>query len=558
MAIAETAELAVRLSLDDRVSRSIGTIERRLGAFSGAVNRNLGRAIDAGLTRGIRATFGFLEDGLESLKALELAQAQTQAVLESTGSVAGVTAEQVRRLAEQYEALNATIDDKVIQSAENVLLTFTNIREQAFEPALAAVLDFSQATGRDATEAARLLGKALNDPARGMIQLRRAGVSLNAETEEQIQTLAEQGRLYEAQKILLDELTIRYGGSFAKAGQTAAGTQARLLDVVEDLQRAFATKLLPAVERVSVRLTEYLGRPETIAFFERLGDVLGSLLTDENLDAAAFAIESAAKAVGGAISLFNQLPPEIKALAIGAFAINKVTGGAVGGAAEAFGKLVGAGLKQIFAAHVTVVGGSVTGSPGGVPGVVGKGGGGVKGALGGAARIILPAAAIAAAVEVSGVLDPRHQTASGQVFRGTNDAAEQIGHLERAISRLEERIAGGERGIAERQLAETKAALARLQASLRPPLDQIVASSHQSYVAQQAASTRTVDGLLALIGSSRAEIAATRASGQQAAAAIRDKKLSTTVNVTTSTQVTVRDMVTRTRSSARYGQAFAL
>ena len=42
MAVAETAKLAVELSLDDtKFARSIGRIDRRLGAFSGAVNRNL-------------------------------------------------------------------------------------------------------------------------------------------------------------------------------------------------------------------------------------------------------------------------------------------------------------------------------------------------------------------------------------------------------------------------------------------------------------------------------------------------------------------------------------
>ena len=74
--------------------------------------------------------------GLNSLIKLEQAQAQTAAVLKSTGEAAGINGEQVTALAEKYESLNATIGDEVIRSAENMLLTFTNIKGKAFEPAL--------------------------------------------------------------------------------------------------------------------------------------------------------------------------------------------------------------------------------------------------------------------------------------------------------------------------------------------------------------------------------------------------------------------------------------
>ena len=56
-----------------------------------------------------------------------------------------------------------------------------------------------------------------------------------------------------------------------------------------------------------------------------------------------------------------------------------MTGGAVGGAAEAFGKILGAGLQKIFAANVTVIGTNVSGGAGGA---AGAGGVGVLGAAG--------------------------------------------------------------------------------------------------------------------------------------------------------------------------------
>ena len=54
MATAETARLIATLELQDKnftrglkqVERGVGRVDKKLGAFSGAVNRNVGRAVD--------------------------------------------------------------------------------------------------------------------------------------------------------------------------------------------------------------------------------------------------------------------------------------------------------------------------------------------------------------------------------------------------------------------------------------------------------------------------------------------------------------------------------
>lgn len=364
MALAERAKLIAELSLDDKMSPAIQRIDRRLGAFSGAVNRNLGRAVDTAASFAVRGLVGAFKGGIESLRALEVATAQTNAVIKSTGGVAGETAADIVALSEKYEGLNATIDNKVIQSAENVLLTFTNVRKQAFEPALQAALDLNQAMGggEGGLQGTIVqLGKALNDPIKGLTSLQRVGVTFSADQKAQIKDLVAKNDLLGAQGIILAELSKEFGGSFAAAGNTAAGAQAKLADSIEDVQIALATDLLPVVQNVTQKLSSYLGKPSTIAFFKDLGHTISTLFTDENLDAAAGAIQTAATAVGGAISAFNKLPGPIKALAVGAFAINKVTGGAIGGIASGFGKVLGAGLSKIFATNVTVVGANVTG-----------------------------------------------------------------------------------------------------------------------------------------------------------------------------------------------------
>ena len=59
----------------------------------------------------------------------KVSAAQTNAVLKSTGGVANVTGEQVRKLADKIMRYSG-IDDEAVASGENLLLTFKNIRNE--------------------------------------------------------------------------------------------------------------------------------------------------------------------------------------------------------------------------------------------------------------------------------------------------------------------------------------------------------------------------------------------------------------------------------------------
>jgi hypothetical protein len=53
------------------------------------------------------------------------------------------------------------------------------------------------------------LGKALNDPIKGVTALQRVGVSFTQSQKDQIKTLVESGDTMDAQKIILGELSPR-------------------------------------------------------------------------------------------------------------------------------------------------------------------------------------------------------------------------------------------------------------------------------------------------------------------------------------------------------------
>jgi hypothetical protein len=493
MALAETAELAVKLSLGGNFVSQMGKVNRSLKTFDKESSRayRAGQQIGTGIKRGAAIAAGGVALlasqvalGLDSLVELESQTAQTNAVIKSTGGVAGITATEVGRLAEKYESLNATIGDEVIREGQNLLLTFTNIRKKAFEPALQAALDMNTAMGKGPeglTSTVRILGKALNDPTKGLSALSRVGITFSKEQAKRIKGLQEEGKLYEAQTLILGELEKRFGGSFLAGGSTTAGKVAKFQDAIDDLQRSLATALLPTVGNLADAFSDLLQDKDVIRATEDLGREIGKLFSKDNIKAgakaigdvfslirdAAPAIKSALGTVGTVLSTafkaFTSLPPEVQQLLIGGLAVNKLTGGLITNIAGGiFGALK---LMTVQAGVVNVNGGIVNGGGKGLPAGGPKGGGG--GAAGAVGNVVKVAGVVglavglgALAVEVSGLRSDEHQI-GGQTVRATNNVAKRIEQTKANIAALTERAANGDQ-VAQRQLAEQRTVLANL------------------------------------------------------------------------------------------------
>jgi phage-related protein len=183
--------------------------------------------------------------------------AQTTAVIQSTGAVANVSARQVSELVDALSA-KAGVDDELIQSGANVLLTFTKVRNEVgagndiFNQATAVALDMSVALGQDLQSSVTQIGKALNDPIAGLTALTRVGVQFTDQQKEQIKTLVESGDVLGAQKVILAELTTQFGGS-AEAQATATG---RLKVAFDNVSEAIGGVLLPYVDEFATWMLE--------------------------------------------------------------------------------------------------------------------------------------------------------------------------------------------------------------------------------------------------------------------------------------------------------------
>jgi hypothetical protein len=279
----------ISVSLDqsgfDRNLRSLeSSSSSRFRRIGKAAALGIGAAVGAGLV-GLGAV---VKDAFAEAEEAAKVGRQTAAVIRSTGGAANVTRKHVEALATAIS--NKTgIDDEAIQSSQNLLLTFKNVRNEqgkgnlVFDRATRLVTDMSVAMGQSGKASAIQLGKALNDPVRGMTALQRVGVTFTERQRSVVERLVETGRTLDAQKIILREVSTEFKGS-AEAQATAAdkvkvawanfkeelGTRTR--PVLNDLFDWFRTKGIPILTRVLRWVVD-----EAIPGLVRFGNMVGAV-----------------------------------------------------------------------------------------------------------------------------------------------------------------------------------------------------------------------------------------------------------------------------------------
>jgi hypothetical protein len=258
----------IRFKSDDEVSKTtqavndglddVGKSAGRAGSSftgMGSVMTGVLQGIGQGLVglasqlagKALGAVTDFVGGAIEEASEWNSVMAQTEAVIKSTGSAAGLTATEMSSMAQAMSATNGAslFSDDAILGAQNVLATFTNIKGENFGSATQSIIDMSQALGIDLDGAAMQVGKALNDPIAGLAALGRSGVQFTTEQEAMIKAMVEAGNVAGAQELMMKELNTQFGGSAAAAVGTYAGQQIVLKEKFADIQQTLGEALMP-------------------------------------------------------------------------------------------------------------------------------------------------------------------------------------------------------------------------------------------------------------------------------------------------------------------------
>jgi hypothetical protein len=260
-----TSEFRHMNELDPQYPRTL----RQLQAINAAVTeqRNLMRGVDneakklkeswleitAGVAGGnilsdivqgaSNAVTEFISGAKAAYAEAEQGQAQLQAVLKSTDGVSGKTKDQLDALSQSIMNLTG-VDDDVITKSESLLLTFTNIRGEIFDQTLPAIVDMTAALNNgnvsmETIQATTIqVGKALNDPIKGMTALSKVGVSFTAEQKKTVKEMVATNDVAGAQKIILAELAKEFGGVGAALAATDTGAEAKMVTRLGNIQES--------------------------------------------------------------------------------------------------------------------------------------------------------------------------------------------------------------------------------------------------------------------------------------------------------------------------------
>jgi phage-related protein len=321
----------------DGFGRSLG----RIGKYAGLA---LGGAALGGLAVTLRA-------GVKEFTEATQVAAQTQAVLTSTGKAAHVTAKEVDTLADSIRQKTG-VDDEAVASGENLLLTFTNIRNEVgkgndiFNQATVAMTDMSVALGQDMKSSAIQVGKALNDPIKGITALRRVGVSFTEGQIEQVKAMVKTGHTMDAQKFILKELNKEFGGSAEAVGKTLPGQLRILSGSFSELAGNLVSKAAPALTTF-VEFLNAKGVPAIGKAFGKISEVAGPALTG--------LFDTFKKAIPVILDVVGPLVQEIGSRLIPIFQSLQEIGGKAIAAIGAVIRENGPQLRQIFENLGTVI-----------------------------------------------------------------------------------------------------------------------------------------------------------------------------------------------------------
>ena len=284
-----TRRATLIITARDESSAGIGKASSSLSGFSKGLkglNQEAGALV--GRLIGPAALIGALKGSIDAAMEAQRIMTQTEAVIKSTGGAAGLTAEEIGKLAASESRLTS-VDDEVIQSGQNMLLTFTNIGGETFPRATRAMQDMAVAFAQGDTSAIDLqgtaiqLGKALNDPERGLLALRRVGVNFTQSQKDAIKAMMDMNDVAGAQAIILAELEKEFGGSAEAAGTTLAGKMQKAQNAVENFGEAIGNKLIPFLGQAAEAATTLLTAGDQIdeAFNKHLKDMIDLLKTGQ-------------------------------------------------------------------------------------------------------------------------------------------------------------------------------------------------------------------------------------------------------------------------------------
>jgi len=285
----------------DQLKKSLAAGSNDVEGFGAKVGKFGKMAGAAFLAVGVAAaafTVKFAKDAIAAGEAAATANARIEQINTSMGLFGESTGEVNARLIALAEATarQTGVDTNSIKATQAKLLTFKELAATAgelggqFDRATQAAIDLAAAGFGEASANAVQLGKALNDPIKGIAALAKSGVTFTEQEKEKIKVLVESGQITKAQNQILKALETQVGGT-AEATANASDkikigfTQIQekvglaLLPAFESVTKVLLENVFPAFEQISMKAAPFLS--EAIEFLKPVLESLVKLFQND-------------------------------------------------------------------------------------------------------------------------------------------------------------------------------------------------------------------------------------------------------------------------------------
>jgi phage-related protein len=257
------------------------------------------------------AVGNFVRESIAAGEAAATSNARIQQVAESMGLFGTETATVSARLVDlaNKQAIATGVDQNAIKLTQAKLLTFKELAATAgdvggsFDRATAAAIDLAAAGFGSAESNAVQLGKALNDPIKGITALNRSGITFTEVEKEKIKTLTESGKVLEAQELILKAIETQVGGT---AEATVNGSD-QIKVAFSQLKENVGAELAPAFTQLTTALLPVIAQlgPVLASVFSNLTPIFSTLVGI--LPTVATLIEKLAPIVGLLFEAFAEI-----------------------------------------------------------------------------------------------------------------------------------------------------------------------------------------------------------------------------------------------------------
>lgn len=250
----------LKIVIDADATKAVSGMKDATDAAQGVSGglKSIGKVAGAALGTAAVASFG--KASVDAATEAAVATARLDQIFRSMGDATGAASDGAQAYASALSK-KIGVEDESIMAGQAQLATFGEVSSETAR--MAGVFDRATAAGADLAAAgfgsiesnAVQLGKALQDPTKGMTALAKSGVTFTDAQKEQIKALQDSGNLLEAQKIVLGAVEQQVGGT----AEATVTSQQKAALAFGEVQETVGGKLLPVLNTALDLFTRFSG-----------------------------------------------------------------------------------------------------------------------------------------------------------------------------------------------------------------------------------------------------------------------------------------------------------